>query len=100
MKSIYTSKLLIVLTILIAMPVMAGAQTRRKPRLRRAAPRPAVVVSPLVSIATNFKNRLNDTLSSKETTAGDKFTATGMGPGRFNNGIVHGHIRSTVQSGT
>ena len=51
MKSIYTSKLLIVLTILIAMPVMAGAQTRRKPRLRRAAPRPAVVVAPLVPIA-------------------------------------------------
>ena len=99
MKSIYTSKLLIVLTILIAMPVMAGAQTRRKPRLRRAAPRPAVVTPPLVPIATNLKVRLNETLSSKESRAGDKFTATVLDPVRFNEGIVHGHIRSIVKSG-
>ena len=98
MKTNYTTKLLIVLTILIAMPVMASAQ-RRKPRLRRAATRPAVVVAPLVPIATNLKVRLNDTLSSKESRAGDKFTATVMDPARFNEGTLHGHIRSIVKSG-
>ena len=98
MKTNYTNKLLIALTILIAMPVMAGAQTRRKPRLRKAAPR-VTVVAPLVPIATNLKVRLNDTLSSKESRAGDKFTATVMDPVRFNEGTVHGHIRSIVKSG-
>ena len=99
MKTKHTTKLLIVLSILIAMPVIAGAQTRRKPRLRRAAPRPAVVVPPLVPMATNLKIRLNDTLSSKESRAGDKFTATVIDPVRFNEATVHGHIRSIVKSG-
>jgi hypothetical protein len=98
MKTNHTTKLLIILSILIAMPTMASAQ-RRRPRLRRAAPRPAVVVPPLVPIGTNLKVRLNDTLSSKESRAGDKFTATAIDPVRFNEGIVHGHIRSIVKSG-
>lgn len=98
MKTNYTIKTLIVLSILIAMPVMASGQ-RRKPRLRRAAPRATVVVPPLVPIGTNLKVRLNDTLSSKESRAGDKFTATVMDPVRFNEGTVHGHIRSIVKSG-
>src|SRR5439155_20566744 len=75
------------------------AQTRRRPRLRRAAPRPAVVVEPLVPVATNLKIRLNDTLSSKESRAGDKFTATVIDPVRFSEATVHGHIRSIVKSG-
>ncbi len=98
MKTNRTTKLLIVLSILIAMPVFASGQ-RRKPRLRRAAPRPAVVVAPLVPIGTNLKVRLNDTLSSKESRAGDRFAATVIDPVRFNEAIVHGHIRSIVKSG-
>jgi len=98
MKTNRTLKLLVVLSILIAMPVMANGQ-RRKPRLRRAAPRPAVVAPPLVSIGTNLKVRLNDTLSSKESRAGDKFTATVMDPVRLNEATLHGHIRSIVKSG-
>ena len=99
MKTKHTTKLLIILSILIAMPVIAGAQTRRRPRLRRAAPRPAVVVAPVVPIATNLKIRLNDTLSSKESRASDRFTATVIDPVRFNEATVHGHIRSIVKSG-
>jgi hypothetical protein len=98
MKINHTIKTLIVLSILIALPVMASGQ-RRKPRLRRAAPRPAVVAPPLVPIGTNLKVRLNDTLTSKESRAGDKFTATVMDPVRFNEATVHGHIRSIVKSG-
>jgi hypothetical protein len=98
MKSNYTTKFLIVLTILIAMPVMANAQ-RRRPRLRRAAPRTTTVVPPVVPVATNLKIRLNDTLSSKESRAGDRFTATVIDPVRFNEAVVHGHIRSIVKSG-
>jgi hypothetical protein len=99
MKKNHTTKLLIVLSILIALPVIGGAQTRRKPRLRRAAPRPAVVVAPVVPIGTNLKIRLNDTLSSKESRAGDRFTATVIDPVRFNEATVHGHIRSILKSG-
>jgi hypothetical protein len=98
MKTIYTRKLLIVLSILVAVPAIASGQ-RRKPRLRRAAPRPAVVVAPLVPVATNLKIRLNDTLSSKESRAGDRFAATVIDPVRFSEAIVHGHVRSIVKSG-
>ena len=50
-------------------------------------------------MGTNLKIRLNDTLSSKESRAGDKFTATAIDPVRFNEATVHGHIRSIVKSG-
>src|SRR5258707_15477762 len=81
---------------LLVLPVAAGAQTR-KPRLRRPAPR--VVAPVLVPVATNLKVRLNDTLSSKESRAGDKFTAAVLDPVRFNEATVHGRIRSIVKSG-
>jgi hypothetical protein len=87
-------KILVLFSILIALPLVAGAQTT-KPKLRRPAPR----VVPLVPVGTNLKIRLNDTLSSKESRALDKFTATVMDPVRFNEATVRGHIRSIVKSG-
>ena len=86
---------LVALLLMLAMPVIALSQTR-KPRLRRTTPR---VVAPLVPIGTNLKIRLNDTLSSKESRAGDKFTAYVVDPVRFNEATVRGHIRSIVKSG-
>src|SRR5690349_8061345 len=90
----------VVLPIVIAMfclPAIAQAQTS-KPRLRRPATRrPAPL--PVVPVGTNLKIRLNDTLSSKESRAGDKFTATAIDPVRFNEATVHGHIRSIMKSG-
>jgi hypothetical protein len=96
MKSNYMKYLLVSFLVLIALPVEANAQ-KTKPRLRRAAPR--VVTPVLVPVGTNLKVRLNDTLSSKESRAADKFTATVMDPVRFNEATVHGHIRSIVKSG-
>lgn len=87
---------LIVVLVLLALPIVISAQTR-KPRLRRPAPR---VVSPVVvPVGTNLKVRLSDTLSSKQSRAGDKFTAAVLDPVRFNEATVHGHIRSIVKSG-
>ena len=43
--------------------------------------------------------RLNETLSTKQSRVGDRFTATAIDPVRFNEAIVHGHIRSIVKSG-
>ena len=99
MKTNHATKLLIVLSILIAMPVMTNAQ-RRRPRLRRVPPRPTTPVAPpLVPVGTNLKIRLNDTLSSRESRAGDRFAATVIDPVRFSEAIVHGHIRSIIKSG-
>lgn len=90
--------LLIGLLIVLALPAIANAQ-RRKPRLRRAAPRTTVAAPVLVPVGTNLKVRLNDTLSSKDSRAGDRFSATAIDPVRFNEATVHGHIRSIVKSG-
>ena len=87
---------LAMLFVLLALPAAANAQ-RTKPRLRRTTPRPIAPV--LVPIGTNLKVRLNDTLSSKDSRAGDRFTATVIDPVRFNEATVHGHIRSILKSG-
>ena len=94
MNSISRTALLVLLVFTIF--PFASAQTT-KPRLRKPAPKP--VAPPIVPVGTNLKIRLNDTLSSKDSRAGDKFTATAIDPVRFNEATVHGHIRSIVKSG-
>jgi len=42
---------------------------------------------------------LNNTLSSKEARAGDRFTATVVNPSKFEEAKVSGHIRSIKKSG-
>ena len=97
MKLNQSKLLLIALVLLVGAPAVAlGQKTTTKPRLRRAAPR---TVAPLVPVGTNLKVRLEDTLSSKESRAGDKFTAYVLDPVRFNEATVRGHIRSIVKSG-
>jgi hypothetical protein len=96
MKLNQSKLLLIVLLLLLAAPAIALGQRTTKPRLRRAAPK---VVAPLVPVGTNLKVRLEDTLSSKESRAGDKFTAYVLDPTRFNEATLRGHVRSIVKSG-
>lgn len=96
MKSIYSKLLLIALVTFMSLPIGASAQTT-KPSMKRRTPAKRVVV--LVPVGTNLKVRLEDTLSSKESRAGDKFTATVLDPVRFNEATVRGHIRSIVKSG-
>jgi len=90
-----STKPLLIFALLLTMPVMGLPQT--KPSLKKAAPKP--VPKPIVPVGTTLKIRLNDTLSSKESRAGDKFTATVMDPVRFNEATLHGHVRSIVKSG-
>ena len=87
---------LVALLTLITLHAFAHAQT--KPGLKKPAPRASV--PPIVPVGTNLKIRLNETLSSKESRAGDKFTVTAIDPVRFNEATVRGHIRSIVKSGT
>jgi hypothetical protein len=91
-------KLRIALTALLALTVLPAVTTAQtKPGLKKPAAR--TTAAPLVPVGTNLKVRLNETLSSKESRAGDKFTATAIDPVRFNEATVHGHIRSIVKSG-
>ena len=97
MKSVYSKFLFLALALIVAMPLVISAQTT-KPRLRRTTPATRRVV-PLVPVGTDLKVRINDTLSSKDSRVGDKFTATVINPTRFDEGRVYGHIRSIVKSG-
>lgn len=95
MKSI--QKLLLVAAVMsVGLPLISSAQTR-KPRIRRATTPRRVV--PLVPVGANLKVRLEDTLSSKDSRAGDKFTATVLDPVRFNEATLRGHISSIKKSG-
>lgn len=95
MKSLQAKLLLSTLVLLLGLPAIVSAQTT-KPRLRRTR---TTRVVPLVPIGTNLKVRLEDTLSSKDSRVGDKFTASVLDPIRFNEATVRGHIRSINKSG-
>jgi outer membrane lipoprotein SlyB len=83
---------LVAALVLSALPTLtADAQTRR-PRRRPPA-------TTLVPAGTQLRVRLNDTISSKESRAGDRFTATVVNPSRYEEGKVTGHIRSIRKSG-
>ena len=77
--------------VLSVLPTLSGnAQTKQT---KRSAPKP------LVPAGTQLRVRVNDTLSSKESRAGDRFTATVVNPSRYEEGKVTGHIRSIRKSG-
>ncbi|HXG95332.1 MAG TPA: hypothetical protein VNN73_23555 [Blastocatellia bacterium] len=69
----------------------AEAQTRRT----RRAPASAA----LVPAGTSLRVRLNNTLSSKDSRVGDRFTATVVNPSRYEEATVTGHISSIRKSG-
>ena len=91
--------MLAALALLLAVPSIGLSQTRRRPRLRKAAPRPVARALVVVPIGTNLKVRLNETLSSKESRVGDSFTATVIDPVRFNEATARGHVSSINKSG-
>ncbi len=82
-----------VLTILalVSLSPVTSAQTKKKTTTKR--------VVPLVPVGTDLKVRINDTLSSKESRVGDRFTATVIDPSRFDEARLTGHISSLQKSG-
>jgi hypothetical protein len=86
---------LMTISALLSGSAIVSAQTRptakRRTTTRRAAP--------LVPIGTNLKVRINDTLSSKDSRVGDRFTATVIDPSRFDEATVTGHVSSIQKSG-
>jgi hypothetical protein len=95
--NIHKRIVLAVLLTLLVVPAIANAQRRRRPALRR--PAPPAVTPVLVPVGTNLKVRLNDTLSSKDSRVGDRFSTTVIDPVRFSEGTAHGHIKSILKSG-
>jgi hypothetical protein len=101
MNSIRSKRLISFVTVMamLLLPLLVQAQTRNRPRLRRSGVRRTTTVAPLVPIGTNLKIRVEDSLSSKDSRVGDKFTATVLDPVRFNEARVQGHIASIQKSG-
>ena len=86
---------LLILVLVLGLAPVALAQTRPGLR-RRTAPRR---VAPLVPVGTDLKVRLNDTLSTKDSRVGDRFTATVIDPSRFDEARLSGRISSIQKSG-
>jgi len=97
MRNIFHNRMrtLLVLGLVLGLAPVALAQT--KPRLRRGTTTRRVV--PLVPVGTDLKVRINDTLSSKDSRIGDRFTATVIDPSRFDEARLNGHVSSIQKSG-
>jgi len=72
---------------------------RRVVRRRTPPPEPPSANTIAVPAGTNLKVRLNDTLSSKTSRVGDKFTVTVIDPVKYNEATVRGHVASIIKSG-
>lgn len=77
---------------LVALTPVTSAQTKKKTTTTRR-------VVPLVAVGTDLKVRINDTLSSKESRVGDRFTATVIDPSRYDEARLTGHVSSINKSG-
>ena len=97
MKFLFSNRLrtLLVLTLVLGLTPVAFAQT--KPRMKKRTTTKRVV--PLVPAGTDLKVRINDTVSSKDSRIGDRFTATVVDPSRFDEARLSGHISSIQKSG-
>src|SRR5918994_2086229 len=97
MKFLFRNSLrtVLVLTVILGLTSISIAQTRPTVK-RRTTTRRAV---PLVPVGTDLKVRINDTLSSKDSRIGDRFTATVIDPSRFDEARLNGHISSIQKSG-
>jgi hypothetical protein len=86
---------LMTIVALFGSAALASAQTRPTAKRRTTTRR----TTALVPVGTNLKVRLNDTLSSKDSRVGDRFTATVVDPSRFDEATVTGHVSSIQKSG-
>lgn len=89
LSALLTGFVIGVLAIAMLQGSAAQAQTARR--------RPTSTA--IVPVGTELKVRLRNTLSSKTSRAGDRFTATVVDPNRYDGAIARGHIRSISKSG-
>ena len=91
----YKFAVLMLVALFASSSVWVSAQTKPTAKKRTTTRR----VAPLVPIGTDLKVRINDTLSSKDSRIGDRFTATVIDPSRFDEARITGHISSIDKSG-
>src|SRR5690348_12102771 len=98
MRSLFHNPVRVILTFSLVLGLASFSFAQTKPRLKK---RPTTTrrVTPLVPAGTDLKARINDTLSSKDSRIGDRFTATVINPTRFDEARVNGHISSIQKSG-
>ncbi|MCU1267977.1 MAG: putative peptidoglycan binding domain protein [Acidobacteria bacterium] len=125
MRSIFSRKLVLALFVLSALLSMSLAveaqetiplgggttktQTKRTTRRRRPVRRvrrTTTTQTPTptstyisVPVGTSLKVRLNESLSSKESRVGDRFTVTVLDPVKYNEATINGHVSSINKSG-
>ena len=91
----YFLRTILILSVVLGLTTISFAQTKPTAK-RRTTTRRAV---PLVPVGTDLKVRINDTLSSKDSRVGDRFTATVIDPSRFDEARLNGHVSSIQKSG-
>ena len=94
----HKSVLIAVITIVALLSSAALVSAQTKPTVKRRTTTTRRVV-PLVPVGTDLKVRINDTLSSKDSRVGDRFTATVLDPSRFDEARLTGHVSSIQKSG-
>lgn len=97
MKYLFHNRLRMVLLVALVLGIAPLSFAQTSPGMKRRSTTRRVV--PLVPIGTDLKVRLNDSLSSKDSRVGDRFTATVIDPSRFDEGRVAGHVSSIQKSG-
>jgi hypothetical protein len=96
MKMKYFLRTILVLSVVLGLVTVSFAQTKPTAKRRTTTTRRVV---PLVPVGTDLKIRINDSLSSKESRVGDRFTATVVDPSRFDEARLTGHVSSIQKSG-
>ena len=98
MRSLFHNPLraILIFSLVLGLASFSFAQTKPGLKRRTTTARRAV---PLVPVGTDLKVRINDTLSSKDSRIGDRFTATVINPSRFDEARINGHVSSIQKSG-
>ena len=99
MKDLFRNRMQTILVVALVLGLTSVGFAQTKPTLRRRTPTRRAVVAPLVPAGADLKVRINDTLSSKDSRIGDRFTATVIDPSRFDEAKLTGHISSIRKSG-
>ena len=93
-RGLISTTITTVVTMLLFSALPGSFSNAQTSRTRRRPP-----TTTLVPSGTQLRVRLNNTLSSKEARAGDRFTATVVNPSRYEEAKVNGHVRSITKSG-
>lgn len=97
MRYLFHNRLQTILILSLILGLASAGVAQTKPTAKRRTTTKRAV--PLVPVGTDLKIRINDTLSSKDSRIGDRFTATVIDPSRFDEARLAGHISSINKSG-